>query len=382
MRSYYRLTSFFRLALACALLLCCISVVTAQSTNQNYPTPITTNEITGSIKARDIGDNRVTSYYYQFDADQGDLFINILTHNFNGDIDVFTMTGLRPLTKIVVYADYGENETGRVLYFRKPEKMILRVQGRTPGDDPATFRIKFAGSFVASHLAEPTSDPELPSVTPKNDSGIRVNSVGTIVEVIPKATPTPRAVPTVADSVAEKPEPTKSETETEAKVETEVKTLPATEEAPKKLEVAVTENIPPAETRPATRRPGRGQRRTPPKPAPAEKPTVTTPTETPATVAETPIEKPTVTTETETTAPAKPPASRRATKTTKPPETKAPDPLASIKLVIQFKDGSIVQRPMSEVLRFSVDKGILTVIAKDGSIGRYSILDVAEVTIK
>ena len=382
MRSYHRLTVLLRLAPACALLLCCISIVTAQSTNQNYPTPITANEINGTIKARDIGDNRVTSYYYQFDADQGDLFINILTHNFTGDIDVFTMTGLRPLTKIVVYADYGENETGRVLYFRKPEKMILRVQGLSPGEDPATFRIQFAGSFVASRLSEPSSDPELPSVTAKNDSGIRVNSVGTIVEVIPKATPTPRAVPTVAESVvAEKPEPAKPESETEAKAETEVKTPPMNEEAPKKLEVAVTENIPapPDETKPTSRR--RGQRRTPPKPAPAEA-AAEKPADTPETVAEIPAEKSPVTTEPETTAPAKPPTSRRTTKTTKPAETKAPDPLASINWVIQFKDGSTVQRPMSEVLRFSVDKGILTVIAKDGSIGRYSILDVAEVTIK
>ena len=36
---------------------------------------------------------------------------------------------------------------------------------------------------------------------------------------------------------------------------------------------------------------------------------------------------------------------------------------------------------MSEVSKFSVDKGVLTVIAKDGSIG-YSMLDVAKVTIE
>jgi hypothetical protein len=37
---------------------------------------------------------------------------------------------------------------------------------------------------------------------------------------------------------------------------------------------------------------------------------------------------------------------------------------------------------MNEVLRFSVDKGVLTVISRDGSIGRYSILDVEKVTIQ
>ena len=61
---------------------------------------------------------------------------------------------------------------------------------------------------------------------------------------------------------------------------------------------------------------------------------------------------------------------------------KEPDPLEKVNLVILFKDGTTIQRPMSEVLRFTVDKGLLTVIAKDGSIGRYSILDVARVTIE
>jgi hypothetical protein len=58
------------------------------------------------------------------------------------------------------------------------------------------------------------------------------------------------------------------------------------------------------------------------------------------------------------------------------------DPLANIHLVILFKDGGVIRRPMSEVFRFSVDKGVLTVIAKDGSIGRYSILEVTKVTIE
>src|SRR5215207_4596057 len=169
-----------------------------QSTDQYSPTPVTSNEISGTIKARDVGDSRLTSYFYQFDGGQGDVFINVVARNFAGDIDVFTLNGLRPLTKIVLFADFGESETGRVIYLRKPEKMILRIQGRTPGDDAATFRIKFAGSFVASTQAEPSAEPSLPNVAAKNDSGIRVNSVGTIVEVIPKATPTPASVEATA----------------------------------------------------------------------------------------------------------------------------------------------------------------------------------------
>jgi hypothetical protein len=69
---------------------------------------------------------------------------------------------------------------------------------------------------------------------------------------------------------------------------------------------------------------------------------------------------------------------------TRPDPEKAaePDPMEKVNLLILFKDGSTIARPMSEVLLFTVDKGVLTVIAKDGSIGRYSILDVAKVTIE
>lgn len=338
----------------------------AQSTNQDFPTPITTNEISGTIKPRDLGDARLTSYFYQFDSSQGDLFINIVTKNFTGDIDVFTLTGLRPLTKIVVYADFGENETGRVIYFRKPEKMIMRVQGRTPGDDPATFRIKFAGSFVASTMAEPAAEPALPGVIAKNESGIRVNSVGTIVEVIPKATPTPRPVEVAKDVVDERnevsdPEKEKVDAPTEAKVEKPV------EVGEKKVEVVVTDNIPerspPAVPTIANSR-RRGRR--------TARPPVTQPVEEPKTEATTAKTEPTKT----------PPVRTRRGRPPVATAPKEPDPLEKVNLVILFKDGKTIERPMSQILRFTVDKGILTVISKDGSIGRYSILDVAKVTIE
>jgi aminoglycoside 6'-N-acetyltransferase I len=72
------------------------SAISAQSTNQSYPTAITSNEITGRIAARDIGDARLTSYFYVFGGGQGDVFINVQTSNFNGDVDVFTQGNLKP----------------------------------------------------------------------------------------------------------------------------------------------------------------------------------------------------------------------------------------------------------------------------------------------
>jgi hypothetical protein len=353
------------LLLALLVVLLATASYFGQSTNQDFPTPVTSNEIAGTIKPRDIGDARLTAYYYQFDADQGDLFLNLVTKNFTGDIDVFTQNALRPLTKIVVYADFAESETGRVLYFRKPEKLILRIQGRPPGDDAATFRIKFAGSFVASTQADPGTEPSLPSLTAKNDSGIRVNSVGTIVEVIPKATPAP---PRTETAKAEDERDEKPVTTDEPVTPPTVETAEAPE---KKVEVVVTENIEaPKETKtPPARTRRTGRRTAPPK---------TTKTSPDAPVTGRTVESPA----------AVPTVGRRRRPPAKPPVTtadtaaKAPNPLEKINLVIEFKDGNVIQRPMSDVLRFTVDKGVLTVISKDGSIGRYSILDVAKLTVQ
>ena len=333
-------------------------LTSAQSTSQEFPSPIVSNEISGTIKPRDIGDSRLTSYYYQFDGSQGDLFINIVTKNFSGDIDVFTYTGLRPLTKIVVYADLAENETGRVIYLRKPEKMLLRVQGRTPGDDAATFRIKFAGSFVASSLPEPASEPALPAVTTRNESGIRVNSVGTIVEVIPKATPLPPPAEKAASDSDDRPKVTAKADEVTEKVAEEKPKEDQTIDGPeKKLDVVVTDTTGAA---PAKRAPGRTRRRA-------------TSSEAGAGTAKT--------TPDNTESAARPARSRRG-RTQEPPTPKPPDPMENFSLVILFKDSTTVTRPMIEVLRFTVDKGVLTVVAKDGSIGRYSMIDVAKVTIE
>lgn len=332
----------------------------AQSTSQNFPTAVTTNEIIGTIKARDVGDARLTTYYYAFDGVQGDIFLNLVSRNFNGDIDVFMLDGLQPVTKIVIYSDLSENETGRVFYLRKPEKLLLRVQGRTPNDEAAFFRMKFGGSFVALRESETTVEPVLPVIKADSESGIRVNSVGTIIESRPEATPAPKEAEVIVE---------KDESEKQAEVADVTKTDVADKvektEPRKTLEVVVTDELPkPEKVAPRKRRAAARTR--------AKKPAKTVAkTETPA---ETP---PAV--ETETVLARKTPTKNRVKK---PVKEELPDPLENIKLVILFKDGKKIERPMSEVLKFSVDKGVLTVIHKDGSTGRYSIFEVARVTIE
>ena len=391
------------LAIFTLFLLLCGNYTFAQSSSQNFPTPVTTNEINGSIKARDIGDSRLTTYFYTFSGDQGDLFINIVTRNFTGDLDVFTTAGLRPITKVVIYANDSENETGRAVYFRKTEKLLLRVQGRSPNDDPASFRIKFAGSFVAANESDTLSEPELPKITTANGSGIRVNSVGTIIPTPPKpviAKTEPVEPVETSETVASGEQlkietvPASEQTKTET-VKTgeqpQTETVPTVEdvktdvEKPKSgVELVVTDNLPKNEeaiaAKSVSRKSTSRRRRTPAKPL-ATKPTPdaaiaeTKTTETlPADiVAETKsVESP----------PVKKAPSKRAARKIKKATESVPDPLASIRLVVAFKDGKILEKQMNEVFKFSVDKKILTIILKDGSISRYPIFDVAKVTIE
>lgn len=336
-----------------------LSRLAGQSVSQEFPTPVTTSEITGVIKPRDLGDPRLTSHFYLVETDVGDLFVNVLTRNFTGDIDLFTQNGLQPFGKIVVYADLAENETGRVIYLRKPEKLLLRIQGRTPGDEPATYRIKFAGSFIASSAAE-NLPPELPELSAiANEGNVRVNAVGTIV-----AAPTRRVPEKIAK--AERPPVGDKISAAEKQGEEIVAEKPVETrdgESAKKVEVVITDG----KSEPTKLIPPREGTRV----AEARKMPV-----------KTRIEKAPPTDVSENSKRAERATEERAQKPPKQRPAAKIDPLASIRLVVSFKDGRTIERPMSEVLRFNVDKGQLTIISKDGGIGRYSLLDVARITIE
>ena len=331
----------------CVLLFAFCLSADAQSTNQDFPTPVTTSEINGKISARDVGDPRLTNYFYVFNAAQGDVFINVTAMNLNGDIDVFTAGSLKPLTKISLYAGEGASETGRVIYLRKPEKLILRIEGRTPNDNAATFRIKFAGSFVPLEAVAETQEPKLPEIKPDENSSIRVNSVGTIIEVKPKPTPTPKET----TAKVERENPPDNKVKEEEKKENE-----AAEEE-KSAKVVVSDETPKANEETPVKTPPR--RRT----SPASR---TSRAKTQA-----------------RTGAIKAPPKNTAPKTESPKETPPPNPLAGVRLIVLFKDGTRLERPMDEVSRVNVDnKGMLTIVLKDGKIERHSILDVARMTIE
>lgn len=350
--------AFFWALCTTFLLLISASPGSAQSSDQSYPTAITENEISGRIRPRDVGDPRQTTYFYTFNGRQGDLFVNVVTKNLSGDIDIFIADGLRPLTKLVVYADLASSETGRVLYLRKPEKLILRVEGRTPNDDPAEFHLKFAGSFEA---AIPTEEPPVPKVSDlaENDSGVRVNSVGTIIAVNPRPKPTPKAArfeTGQGNEGSEKTSPAGSEDKTvDENTSGHEKSVEVSKSSGEKTESVVVKR--------RLKRSNPRTRTTPPVKTTAE---VTKPAAEPKKSAPPPTKRPVRHNVVVTDSTAQPPA----------------DPLAGIDLVIIFKDGRKIQRPMTEVLRFTVDHGTLTVVSKNGTIAKYSILDVASVTIR
>lgn len=332
------------------------SAAVAQSTDGAWPSPVRSNEIRGSIPARDLGDSRVTDHYYAFTGTPGDVLITIDSHNLDGDIDVFTFSGLRPLLKFTVYAGSSSPIT-KSIYLRKQEDLILRVEGRTPNDDEAAYRLRFGGSFepiTAGPLAEHEDAAQAATTAEASRQGVRrVTATGARIDEPPAE---------VAE--APKPEPTPD----------------ASESAPKKVV-----------TKPAVRnsRPGRPAIR---RSRPAARPKVN-PDETAAkdeTTAEGEGEKKsTADSEAATATKAEKPmkkarGARAATKAAaaKPTAAEAQEADDSgPRLVIETSDGTLVNRAMGGVRRVTVENGQVVVVGKDGKIQRIPLANVVRMTI-
>ena len=324
------------------ILAMCGAQARAQSTDVAWPSPVRSNEVSATIAARDIGDPRVTDHYFAFTATPGDLLITVDSRNLNGDIDVFTFSGLRPLLKFTVYAG-SSSPTTKSIYLRKQEDLILRVEGRTPNDDPATYRLRFGGSFepiTSGPLAEHEDANQAATAEVESArTGRRVSSVGARVEE-------PRT------EVAETPEPQPTPAEP---AEPEPKTATAT---------------PRGSTR--TRRPP--VRRTRPAPKPKTEETVAK-EETETT--EAPVEK----TETEAAATARRNTRRgRARATPKPEVVQEPED-SGPKLIIETNDGTFIDRFMSSVRRVTVENGQVVVVGRDGKVQRVPLASVVRMTI-
>lgn len=313
------------------LLLLTATVSFAQSVDVGSPTPLRSNTVTGKIAARDLGDSRLTDHYYAFSGTPGDLLITIQSTNLNGDLDVFTAVTLRPLLKLSLYAESTAPVT-KGIYLRRREDLILRIEARSPNDDPGTYRLYFGGSFqpvpggpdiVEAEAAEPEKTEE-PAIAGRKTR--RVSSVGArieepeppVTEVAAAPTPAPTPEPTPEATPVETPKPVITE-----KSEPEPETARTT---------------PPRNTR--------GSRR----PAPRRQP----PRETQPAATEEPK--------------ANPPA----------PE---PEPEIGPRLIIETNDGTLINRSMSTIRRVTIENGQVVVTGRDGKINRIQLANVVRMQI-
>ena len=327
-------------------------VVFAQSIDINAPSPVRTNEVAGTIAARDLGDSRLTDHYYAFAGMPGDLLITVRSHNLNGDVDLFTAGSLRPLLKFTLYAESTSPVT-RSIFLRKREDLILRVEARSPDDEGGIYELRFGGSFVPSS-AEPTL-AEVPNSTPETEATLRrgskrVSSVGARL-------PEP---PVVKEEVAAAPTP-----------------QPTPDESPTPIATpAPSDNVEAPATTPAPRRRGRvpaGRRNTVP----------TTTTRTGPSRTETRDEPAAAETTTSTTSRAPRRSGRRGSANPAPSEqTPVPEPLSGPRLVIQMQDGTVVERFMSSIRRVTVENNQIVVVRKDGTIERTRMRDVLRMAIE
>lgn len=372
--------------------------VTAQSTEASLPTPLRTNEVVGTIRVRDLGDARVTDHFYAFSGVPGDLIITVEGHNLNGDLDVFTAGDLRPLLKVSLYAE-SPAPVAKSIYLRKRVDLILRIEGRSPNDEDASYHIQFSGSFVpasgAALIAEAENTNTESKSAPPGDRATekkirRVSSVGARIEEPPAP-------------VAAAPAPTPTETSPSPSV---VAAAPPEKSAPAKPREVEPPKTAPAKTARRRAPVARKPRKSPPAP------TETSKTEGPVEVKEVPAAKdeakpapevekkaePAKSPEAETPAAAKPaesselapkpkPAPRRGVKRSAksrpaPKPVSEPAPESGPRLIIETKDGTRVDHFMSSVRRVTVENGQIVVVGNDGKVERLQMANVVRFSIE
>ena len=384
-----------RLSLACCFRLRLISITAvfllllgidafAQSSDARSPTPVSSNEVVDSIAARDLGDSRLTDYFYTFSGLPGDLLITLETRNLNGDIDVFTAGELRPLLKMTFYAESTTASTKNI-YLRKRESLILRIEARTPNDDPGTYHIRFSGSFEpisGGQVADSKKSAESDKDTGKSGDRktTRVSSVGArIDEPVEEvaAAPTPKPTPQPTPIATPSPVAVKSSKSTTGETVKPVSTRtrrPAPRKAPAKA--------PAKAPVPANTDSAKDSGKDKPAAATIDKPAAGESSE----AAKAPdksseAEGGKKTDDAVKTAAVPRRAGSRKAPTRTPTRKSAPQPENKARLVIEQKDGTRREFLMSNVRKVTVENGEIVVESVDGHTQRISMTDVARMSI-
>src|SRR5215510_11260306 len=346
-------------AIVLAIVFAAASTVLGQSTEQNLPTPVLSNEVTGKIKALDLGDPRLTRHFYAFEANPGDLLITVDSTNLNGDLDIFTAVTLRPLMKTTLYASSQAPEVTKSVYLRTHQILILRVEARTPSDEPGSYHIRFGGTFAQFSGGIPVAEPSTAESEETEKAGAnRLSSVGATI-------PRPPTEP-VAETAEPKPSPSpeKSAEKPAEETPTAKKTTSTTSRR--------NTSRPPARrtTRPAPAKSTAAKRPEPAKPTETEKTEISKPVEEKPAEEKPAAEKPLVT---EKPVETNPPA-RKA----KPQEVALP----GARLIVEQKNGDKIDRPMSTVRRVIVEGNMIVIVMKNGRIDRIPMSDVARMAIE
>jgi len=341
---------------ALAILFVVISRVPAQSTDQSLPTPVLSNEINGKIKALDLGDPRLTRHYYAFEASPGDLLITVDSKNLNGDIDIFTAVTFRPLLKATVYASSQAPEITKGIYLRTHQILILRVEARTPGDEPGTYHIRFGGTFAQFSGGIPVAEPSTAESeeAPEKGGANRLSSVGATIPRPPTET--------VAESAEPKPTPSPENSAEK----------PAEETATAKKTTSTTSR------RSSRTPPRRTTRPAPAKSTAANKPEPAKPTGTETEISKPVEEKPAEEKPAEEKPVEKPVETTPPAKKTKPQEVV----LSGARLIVEQKNGDKIDRPMSAVRRVIVEGNMIVIVMKNGRIDRIPMSDVTRMAIE
>ncbi|MBC8029562.1 MAG: hypothetical protein H7Z16_05570 [Pyrinomonadaceae bacterium] len=327
------------------------TMASGQSADITAPVAVRTSEVTGSIAARDLGDSRLTDHFFVFTGTPGDLLITVESRNLNGDVDVFTLAGMRPLLKFTVY-EGSAPVTVKSIYLRKREDLILRIEARTPNDDEGTYRVKFGGSFepiiggpeggpLSAAAGTPSVD-EAATGAKSGKRGSRVSSVGARIyeppsaEVAAAPTPEPEPVPKPARVTT----PRASSRSARGRRPATSRTRPATEE------------------KPAT-----------------EKPATEIPIE-PEVAATAPKE-----TEPKPTTGRRRPGRRSATARAVEKPASPAEPESGPRLIIETSDGTLINRYMTSVRRVTVENGQVVVVGKDGKVERFLLANVVRMSV-
>jgi hypothetical protein len=247
--------------------------------------------------------------------------------------------------KTTLIATSQSSEITKAIYLRTHQILILRVEARTPSDDPGTYHIHFGGTFAPFSGGIPVAENSAPAETsPDKFDPNRLSSVGATI---------PRPV---EETIAE-PKPSREKATEKSAEETATAKTTATEK-PATTSRRTTPRNPRRGTRPAA------------KPAPAKK-TESTETQTESKETKSEEEKPAVT---DRPAEATQPSSEK-------PKSQEVAP-AGAHLVIEEKDGTRIDRPMSTVRRVIVEGGTIVIVLKSGKIERIQMADVAKFAIE